>query len=82
MKERFVFLEITDPDVNALVAEIRSIVGGSPLMRPAHLTIRGPYARSVPHQVLSRCNAAMSHDVLSACHQEVIGNDLKPPLLG
>jgi hypothetical protein len=64
MKERFVFLEITDPDVNALVAEIRSIVGGSPLMRPAHLTIRGPYARSVPHQVLSRCNAAMSHDVL------------------
>lgn len=39
----FVFLEFTDPKVREFLNNIRSALMGQPVLKPAHVTIRGPY---------------------------------------
>jgi hypothetical protein len=61
---RFLYLELLDPDVDAVLGDIVEIVSGRRPTAPFHLTLRGPYAGQVPKSVVARCVAALSHDVL------------------
>ena len=54
MAKRFVFLEITDPEINALLGWIREIAMGAPSRHNVHMTIRGPYSASIPKAQLDR----------------------------
>lgn len=39
----FVFLEFTDPKLREFLNNLRSALMGRPVLKPAHVTIRGPY---------------------------------------
>lgn len=60
----FVFLEITDRDINYLLLGIQEILYGSRPKRAAHLTIRGPYSRSVTQATLKSLSDRLKYDVL------------------
>jgi hypothetical protein len=45
MAKSFVFLQITDPEIGALIYGIRSVAMGAPPKSGPHVTIRGPYSR-------------------------------------
>ncbi len=60
----FVFLEITDREINYLFATIAEIIFGTRPREPVHLTIRGPYGHGVPPGVVSRCRELLRYDVL------------------
>lgn len=62
--QRFVFLEITDPEVASLLRRLQWILSGVDPRRPVHLTLRGPYRRDVPPGVLKNLRAALQGDVL------------------
>jgi hypothetical protein len=64
MAKQFIFLEVLDPEINALILAITEIVSGRRLNRPAHLTVRGPYDGSISENVLAECRSAMQYDVL------------------
>ena len=54
MAKSFVFLEIVDPEIVALVHGIRSIANSAPSRSGPHVTIRGPYSKPVPPGQLTR----------------------------
>src|SRR5580765_506029 len=54
MAKRFVFLEITDPEINALLGWIRESAMGTPSRHNVHITIRGPYNVAVPKTQIAR----------------------------
>lgn len=60
----FVFLEITDRNLNFLFSAIAQAVYGKGPGQPTHLTIRGPYAGRVPDGVVRHCRSVLAHDVL------------------
>jgi hypothetical protein len=60
MAKAFVFLEITDPEVSALIYGIRAIAMPSPPTSAPHVTIRGPYSRPVPRDQLLRYRRLLS----------------------
>jgi hypothetical protein len=60
----FVFLEITDRDLNFLFTGIALTIHGTRPIQPTHLTIRGPYSREVPHGIVARCRDILKHDTL------------------
>lgn len=64
MSDSFLFLEITDPDVNAffgdLLLEINNVIPDEPV----HLTIRGPYRDRISHTEIMDCREHLKHDVL------------------
>lgn len=62
--QRFVFLEITDPEIGSLLQCMQWILSGVEPRRPVHLTLRGPYRQKVPPRVLKNLQAAMQGDVL------------------
>jgi len=64
MSKHFIFLEIIDPEINALFMAITEIVSGKRLAKPVHLTVRGPYEGSVPPNALNTCRSEMKYDVL------------------
>jgi 2'-5' RNA ligase len=60
--KRFVFLEIRDPEINALVGWLREAAMGTPSRHTVHITIRGPYSREVPKEQLARYHAVLRKD--------------------
>ncbi|MCI0562446.1 MAG: 2'-5' RNA ligase family protein [Nitrososphaera sp.] len=64
MVKYFIFLEITDPEINALIWAITEIVTGQRPTQPFHMTVRGPYEERICMSTLKECQEAMSHDVL------------------
>ena len=64
MAGRFVFLELTDPEVASLLRHMQWILSGVEPRRPVHLTLRGPYRREVPPRVLKNLRATLQGDVL------------------
>lgn len=62
--QRFVFLEITDPEVGPLLRRMQRILSGVEPRRPVHLTLRGPYRREVPPGVMEGLRATLRGDVL------------------
>lgn len=64
MPGRFVFLELTAPEVASLLRRMQWILSGVEPRRPVHLTLRGPYRRQVPPGVLRNLRATMQGDVL------------------
>jgi hypothetical protein len=56
----FVFLQITDPEINALITGIRAVANGAAPKTLPHVTIRGPYNRSVPPEQIRRYNHLLS----------------------
>lgn len=64
MARYFIFLEILDPEINALLSEISKIVLDKKPERAPHLTVRGPYSEGIPVSTLAWCRKIMKHDVL------------------
>lgn len=64
MAKHFVFLEILDPEINALILAITEILSGRSSIQPAHLTVRGPYDGLISESTLATCRSAMQYDVL------------------
>lgn len=64
MPSHFLYLEICDPEINALVLAITEITNGVRPSSPPHLTIRGPYDGGVPKKTLEMCRKAMKYDVI------------------
>ncbi len=62
MAKRFVFLEIRDPEINALVGWLREAAMGAPSRHNVHITIRGPYSREVPEPQLARYQNVLRSD--------------------
>lgn len=62
MAKRFVFLEILDPEINALVGWLREAAMGAPSHHNVHITIRGPYDREILRAQLERYQTALSAD--------------------
>lgn len=60
----FLFLEILDPEINALISAITEIISGEKPEKTAHLTVRGPYESPVPKKTLETCETAIKYDVL------------------
>lgn len=61
----FVFLELADRDLNFLFRGIYLAIAGALDNRPAHLTLRGPYAGAVPPGTVQRCREQMKNEVLT-----------------
>jgi 2'-5' RNA ligase len=59
---RFVFLEIRDPEINALFGWLRESAMGAPSRHNVHITIRGPYSAEVPESQLKRIQEALNAD--------------------
>ncbi len=65
MTSTFLLLEITDPEVNALLWRMREVVSGRRSRSAVHLTLRGPYTEAVPDgDILERARRTMAGDVL------------------
>ncbi len=60
----FVFLELTDRELNYLFWTMAEIISGRRPREPMHLTVRGPYRGHVPEGVVRRCQETMRYDVL------------------
>lgn len=60
----FVFLEITDRNLNFLFEAMAQSIYGKRSTQPTHLTIRGPYAGRVPQGAVQYCRELLAHDVL------------------
>lgn len=60
----FVFLEITDRDLNYLFSGITEVITGQRPKTTAHLTLRGPYSGKVPRKTLQKCREILHHQVL------------------
>ena len=60
MAKSFVFLEISDPEISALIHGIRTIATSSPPKSAPHITIRGPYSRPVSRKEILRYERILS----------------------
>lgn len=65
MSVRFILLELTDPELSGLLLGLRIIfTGKKEQLSNIHLTIRGPYNRKVPQNLLERWEQIIANDVL------------------
>jgi 2'-5' RNA ligase len=64
MAKSFVFLEIGDPEIDALISGIRTIATGKRPKAVPHVTLRGPYSKQVPAEQLDRYARILSSDPL------------------
>lgn len=64
MPSTFLLLEITDPEVNALLWRMRELVSGRRSRSAVHLTVRGPYSALPEGDILDRARKQMTGDVL------------------
>jgi hypothetical protein len=65
MAKSFVFLQITDSEINALIYGIRTIAMGVAPKSGPHVTIRGPYSRALSRTQLLRYGRILaSHPVV------------------
>lgn len=62
--QRFLFLEITDRDINYLLSGIETEITGNRPERATHLTIRGPYKRKIDQKTIDWCKEEMKGAVL------------------
>ena len=62
--ERFLILEITQPEVRSLLWRIQSILAGTDPRKPVHLTLRGPYEREIGQKTVKKHLDALRNDVL------------------
>ena len=62
--ERFLFLEITQPEIRALLWRIQWILVGKEPRKPVHLTLRGPYEREIGKDTIDKYRDALRDDVL------------------
>lgn len=64
MGQNFLYLELLDPEINALLLAISNIVMGLNETKSAHLTIRGPYKSNISPTTVAKCREMMKYDVL------------------
>jgi 2'-5' RNA ligase len=60
--KRFVFLEILDPELNALIGWLREAAMGTPSRHNIHITIRGPYSTAIPEYQIARYQNTLRRD--------------------
>lgn len=60
----FLFLELRDSGVNALFSGISEAISSKYLDSAPHLTLRGPYSKSVPARTVEKYSGIISRDVL------------------
>ena len=63
MAKFFIFLEITDPEINALIWAMTEIITGQAPRQPFHMTVRGPYDEPICMFTLKWCQDVMRYDV-------------------
>lgn len=63
-REHFLFLEIRDRDFNAFYYDVVRAISGRPPLKPAHLTVRGPYRSPLSASEVAKWSGAMKHAVL------------------
>ena len=52
--QRFIFLEILDPEIHALLNGLKKEFGGKPAVTNIHITVRGPYNSSIPPESIEK----------------------------
>lgn len=62
--KRFLFLEILDPEVHALINGLRREFGQKESSSNLHITVRGPYTKPIPQKSIERFQRIMSDDIL------------------
>ena len=60
MARRFIFLEIRDPEINALFGWLREAAMGAPSRQNVHVTIRGPYDSEILESQIRRYQRILS----------------------
>jgi 2'-5' RNA ligase len=60
MAKSFVFLEISDAEIGALIYGIRAVAMTSPAKSAPHITVRGPYSRPVSRKEILRYGRILS----------------------
>src|ERR1700689_2220497 len=60
MAKSFIFLEIQDPEINALISGIRLLASKKPPKATPHITIRGPYTKPISPAQLRRYERLLS----------------------
>jgi hypothetical protein len=60
--KRFVFLEINDSEIIALISGLREIATGSRPLSNVHITVRGPYSREISARQVEKYRRAMRAD--------------------
>ena len=71
----FLFLEITDPEVYALINGLRIIFGQKKSSSNLHITVRGPYNKKIPKKSIGTFNKRMSGDQLLIHSAGMFNND-------
>lgn len=66
VRQYFLLLELTDPAVTAFFWSVRSILSGSRVLSPIHVTLRGPYE-----------SEDSKHDALEAARKQLLGDVLQ-----
>jgi 2'-5' RNA ligase len=64
MAKSFVFLEIADPEISALIHGIREVAMSSTAKTAPHITVRGPYSRPVLRKEILRYRRILSRSPL------------------
>ena len=64
MTTSFVFLEITQPEIRALLWHMQWILSGTEPRHPVHVTLRGPYMRKIAPEILKKSRATLHKDTL------------------
>ena len=65
--ERFLCLEITQPQIRSLLWGIQWMLAGKEPRKPVHLTLRGPYEREIGKDTVKKHRNALGNDVLRIC---------------
>ena len=60
----FVLLEITQPEIRSLLWHMQWILSGMEPRHPVHVTLRGPYMRSIAPEVLRKSRETLRKDTL------------------
>jgi 2'-5' RNA ligase len=60
MATRFIFVEISDPEILSLITSIRESAMGAMPTSDVHITVRGPYHCEIPIRQLERCQQLLS----------------------
>lgn len=58
----FIYLELLDPEVHAVLNGLKQVFGKSDVSSSIHITVRGPYDHPVKEEALDRFQMMLGHD--------------------
>jgi len=63
MSSNFMFLEFTDEEIVYLLSSLREIFSQKSSQANVHITVRGPYLKSITDEEIGRAKKIIKHDV-------------------